>query len=189
MTEFDLIAQLASGLPTNKNVVTGCGDDCAVLDFGLPEKLFLFKADAVVEGIHFTGETAPEKIVSISIPAGSVICGGCQLIFSKPMSGSSAATASSARALSAPSQAEYRATLLAPAQLFYAHVEHAHLAAHIVLADSRLQEQRGFPLLIDLADHVCRAVFGGSLQGLTETAYAAAGAPWRYGSERTTRNR
>jgi hypothetical protein len=82
----------------------------------------------------------------------------------------------------------YRATETAPAQLFYAHADHAHLAAHIVLADSMLQEHRGFPLLLDLADHVCAAVFGGSLRYLTETAYAAAGAPWRYFSERTTRN-
>jgi thiamine-monophosphate kinase len=42
--------------------VTGAGDDCAVLDFGLPDKLFLFKTDAVVQGIHFTAETPPEKI-------------------------------------------------------------------------------------------------------------------------------
>jgi hypothetical protein len=81
----------------------------------------------------------------------------------------------------------YRATRLAPAHLFYAHVEQAHLAAHIALADSRLQEHRGFPLLIDLADHVCETVFGGTLGGLTQTAYAAAGAPWRYFSERSTR--
>jgi hypothetical protein len=81
----------------------------------------------------------------------------------------------------------YRATRWAPAQLFYAHADHAHTAAHLVLADSVFQDQRGFPLLIDLAHHVCATVFGGSLQYLTETAYAAAGAPWRYFSERTTR--
>jgi hypothetical protein len=81
----------------------------------------------------------------------------------------------------------YRATRWAPAQLFYAHVDHAELAAHIVLADSILQEHRGFPVLIDLAHHVCQAVFGDSLRGMTEAAYAAAGAPWRYLSERSTR--
>jgi hypothetical protein len=83
----------------------------------------------------------------------------------------------------------YRATLMAPAYLFYAHVDHADLAAHVVLADSMLQEHRGFPLLIDLADHVCDTVFGKSLGKLTETAYAAAGVPWRYFSERSTRER
>jgi hypothetical protein len=82
----------------------------------------------------------------------------------------------------------YRASAMAPAQLFYAHVDHAHFAAHIVLADSMFQEERGFPLLIDLAHHVCDSVFGGSLRHMTETAYAAAGAPWRYFSERTTRH-
>ena len=81
----------------------------------------------------------------------------------------------------------YRASVLAPAQLFYPHRDHAHFAAHIVLADSMFQEERGFPLLIDLADHVCASVFGGSLHHLTETAYNASGAPWRYFSERTTR--
>jgi thiamine-monophosphate kinase len=62
VNEFELIAKLTKLLPVNDTVVTGPGDDCAVLDFGLPEKLFLFKTDAVVEGVHFTGETPPEKI-------------------------------------------------------------------------------------------------------------------------------
>ena len=82
----------------------------------------------------------------------------------------------------------YRATRLAPAQLFYAHVAHADLAAHIILADSILQEQRGFPLLIDLADNVCRGVFGSdTINAPVSTAYADAGAPWRFQSERVTR--
>jgi thiamine-monophosphate kinase len=62
MNEFELIAKLTKSLPTNENVVVGAGDDCAVLDFGLLEKLILFKTDAIVEGIHFTKETPPEKI-------------------------------------------------------------------------------------------------------------------------------
>lgn len=62
MNEFELIARLTQSLPTNPHVVTGAGDDCAVLDFGLPEKLFLFKTDAMVEGVHFTKEMPPEKI-------------------------------------------------------------------------------------------------------------------------------
>jgi thiamine-monophosphate kinase len=62
MNEFELIAQLTKSLPANKSVVTGAGDDCAVLDLDSPEKLVLFKTDAVVEGIHFTRETPPEKI-------------------------------------------------------------------------------------------------------------------------------
>jgi thiamine-monophosphate kinase len=62
MNEFELIARLTKSLPSNESVLTGAGDDCAVLDFGLPDRLFLFKTDAVVEGFHFTRVTPPEKI-------------------------------------------------------------------------------------------------------------------------------
>ena len=62
MNEFELIEKLSRSLPTNKSVVTGSGDDCAVLDLGLPHKLLLFKTDAIVEGIHFKMATPPEKV-------------------------------------------------------------------------------------------------------------------------------
>src|SRR6266699_1141971 len=62
MNEFELISRLTRSLPTNKSVVVGAGDDCAVLDLGLPDRLLLFKTDAVVEGVHFTSATPPEKI-------------------------------------------------------------------------------------------------------------------------------
>jgi len=62
MNEFELIARLTQSLPKNPNVVAGAGDDCAVLDFGLPDQWLLFKTDAIVEGIHFTQDTPPEKI-------------------------------------------------------------------------------------------------------------------------------
>ena len=62
MNEFELIAKLTQNLPTNETVVAGAGDDCAVLDLGVPDKLILFKTDAVVEGFHFTRATAPGKI-------------------------------------------------------------------------------------------------------------------------------
>jgi hypothetical protein len=82
----------------------------------------------------------------------------------------------------------YRATPLAPPQVFYAHVEHAHVAARIAIADSVLMEQRGFPMLIDLADRACHALYGGgTLEQMAESAYASLGAPFRYGSERDTR--
>jgi thiamine monophosphate kinase len=36
MNEFELIARLTKSLPTNETgVVTGAGDDCAVLDLGI----------------------------------------------------------------------------------------------------------------------------------------------------------
>ncbi|HZV35920.1 MAG TPA: thiamine-phosphate kinase [Verrucomicrobiae bacterium] len=62
MNEFELINQLTASLPTNASLIQGAGDDCAVLDLGVPEKFLLFKTDAVVEGIHFAAETPPEKI-------------------------------------------------------------------------------------------------------------------------------
>ena len=62
MNEFELIAKLTRALPANESVVTGAGDDCAVLDLGVADKLILFKTDAMVEGFHFTRETPPEKI-------------------------------------------------------------------------------------------------------------------------------
>jgi thiamine-monophosphate kinase len=62
VNEFELIERLTRSLPTNKSVVTGSGDDCAVLDLGLPDKLLLFKTDAIVEGIHFKIAAPPEKI-------------------------------------------------------------------------------------------------------------------------------
>ena len=62
MNEFDLIHRLTRSLPTNPSVVVGAGDDCALLDVGVPDRLLLFKTDAVVEGVHFTTETAPERI-------------------------------------------------------------------------------------------------------------------------------
>src|SRR6266571_3824351 len=82
----------------------------------------------------------------------------------------------------------YRASRLAPAQMFYAHADHAHEAALIALADSVLQEHRGFPMLIDLADKLCSTMFGAeTFAASTEVAYAAAGEPFRYQSERSSR--
>lgn len=84
----------------------------------------------------------------------------------------------------------YRASPVAPARVFYAHVEHAHEAALIALADSLLQPHRGFPLLIDVAHHVCSATMGpDTLAGPIQAAYTRAGAPLRYLGERSTRGR
>jgi thiamine-monophosphate kinase len=62
MNEFELIRLLTASLPTNESVVVGVGDDCAVLDLGLADHYLLFKTDAVVEGVHFTADTAAGKI-------------------------------------------------------------------------------------------------------------------------------
>src|SRR5882762_703321 len=61
MNEIEFIAHLVPTLPRNSSVIVTAGDDCAVLDLGAPEYV-LFKTDAVVEGVHFTAETPPEKI-------------------------------------------------------------------------------------------------------------------------------
>lgn len=82
----------------------------------------------------------------------------------------------------------YRASKLAPAQMFYAHVDYAHEAVLIAMADSVLQEHRGFPMLIDLADKMCSSTFGADIfSGSTHLAYAIAGEPFRYLGERETR--
>lgn len=62
MDEFELIGRLTKDLPTNDSVLVGAGDDCAVLDVGLSDQRLLFKTDAVVEGLHFTKDTPPERI-------------------------------------------------------------------------------------------------------------------------------
>jgi hypothetical protein len=82
----------------------------------------------------------------------------------------------------------YRATEMAPAQVFYAHRDHVHLAALIAIADSVLQEQRGFPMLITLADNLCSETFGAaSFHASVQMAYQKAGHPFRYLNERQTR--
>lgn len=62
MNEFELIARLTPGLATNSSVVVGAGDDCAVLKSPGTDVCLLFKTDAVIEGVHFTKDAAPEKI-------------------------------------------------------------------------------------------------------------------------------
>lgn len=62
MNEFELIARVTTGLPRNHTVITGAGDDCAVLDAGLPDFWLLLKTDAVVEGVHFDTTARPEQI-------------------------------------------------------------------------------------------------------------------------------
>jgi hypothetical protein len=82
----------------------------------------------------------------------------------------------------------FRATPMGPAQVFYAHADHAHEAAHIALADSTLQEHRGFPMLVTLADTMCTALFGSeSLVPHVQVAYSDAGAPLQYQTERQSR--
>ena len=62
MNEFELIARLTPHLATHPSVVVPAGDDCAVLEAGWPDRYLLFKTDAVVEGVHFTADTAPRRV-------------------------------------------------------------------------------------------------------------------------------
>ena len=62
MNEFELIQTLMPLLPDNRHTIVGAGDDCAVIDLGVPGQWTLFKTDAVVQGVHFTAETLPEKV-------------------------------------------------------------------------------------------------------------------------------
>lgn len=84
----------------------------------------------------------------------------------------------------------YRVWEGAPPYMYYAHVDYAEMAAHIAMADSMLQEHRGFPMMIDLADTVCKTTFGvDTLYPSTRLAYAESGYPFRYLGERETRYR
>lgn len=82
----------------------------------------------------------------------------------------------------------YRASAMAPARMFYAHRDHVHEAALIAMADSIMQEHRGFPMLVDMADGICRTYFGAeTLNRPSATALTKAGQPYRYLDERATR--
>jgi len=82
----------------------------------------------------------------------------------------------------------FRPTMLAPTQTFYAHVDHADIAGHIALADGMLKEQ-GTSMLLEMAQRVCTAVFGDSLEALAEAAYVAVGAHDRFLRGRSQRVR
>jgi hypothetical protein len=82
----------------------------------------------------------------------------------------------------------FRASSLAPPQVFYCHRRFFRIAARIAIADSVLLPDRGFPMLIDLVDRACKSVYGGgSLKEMADAAYAKAGGGVRYGSERQNR--
>jgi hypothetical protein len=84
----------------------------------------------------------------------------------------------------------YKASPIAPAYVFYAHKNYLQSAALIAMADSVLQEHRGFPMLIDIADNICSATFNPeTFFSSIRNAYADAGQPFKYLSERETRNR
>lgn len=54
----------------------------------------------------------------------------------------------------------YKVSKHAPPQVFYCHVDHIHTAALIAMADSALQLHSGTPMLLDLAENLCKNAFG-----------------------------
>ena len=62
LDELELISRLKAKLPVGDSVVVGAGDDCAVIDAGVPGRWQLHKTDAVVEGTHFTKDADPQQI-------------------------------------------------------------------------------------------------------------------------------
>jgi thiamine-monophosphate kinase len=57
--EDALIATLLRALPTSRGVISGAGDDCAVVESPGKRNLLVLKTDCVVEKIHFTPGTDP----------------------------------------------------------------------------------------------------------------------------------
>ena len=57
--ELELLDKILPLLKQNSSVLTGPGDDCAVI--GYADKKLLFAVDQVIENIHFTADTLPER--------------------------------------------------------------------------------------------------------------------------------
>lgn len=84
----------------------------------------------------------------------------------------------------------FKCSSISPPYLFYSHRDHVHTAVLIAIADGLLQEHRGFPMLIDLADQICFSTFHPeTFFASIRQAYAEAGQPFRFLGERETRNR
>jgi thiamine-monophosphate kinase len=62
LSENRIVEMLTKGLPLEAGVLHGAGDDCAVLDWEDRGQLLLFKADCVVEGVHFSRSHSPQKV-------------------------------------------------------------------------------------------------------------------------------
>jgi len=54
----------------------------------------------------------------------------------------------------------YKVSQQAPPQVFYCHIDHIQIAALIAMSDSALQQHSGTPMLLDLAENLCKNAFG-----------------------------
>lgn len=83
----------------------------------------------------------------------------------------------------------FRASERTPPRSLYAHRDHVHLAARVAMADSILRPDRGFPMLLDVAEASCRSAFGeDGFMGLVHDAYAQAGANLEFFNEHSKRH-
>ncbi|MDQ6912464.1 MAG: thiamine-phosphate kinase [Verrucomicrobiota bacterium] len=55
--EEELLRKILPHLPLNRSVISGPGDDCAVVKFDRRDNLLVLKTDCIVEGIHFHPKT------------------------------------------------------------------------------------------------------------------------------------
>lgn len=60
--EDALVRRLTASLPSSAEVLTGPGDDCAVVRPLRGRRLQLLKTDCIVEGVHFHRDTPPQRI-------------------------------------------------------------------------------------------------------------------------------
>jgi hypothetical protein len=74
--------------------------------------------------------------------------------------------------------------------VFYCNTDRLEEAVHILLADAANSGPRGFPLLIDFADHYCSGSFqaGEYTNRMNAEFVRAASGSGMYQSERTTRD-
>ncbi len=69
----------------------------------------------------------------------------------------------------------YRVSKHSAPQIFYCHVDHIQIAALVAMADSVLQLHLGSPMLLDLANNICKTAFGQSdFVATIEQAYSKA---------------
>lgn len=60
--EDALVSRITRKLPSNEDVVTGAGDDCAIVKSCGTTWRILLKTDCVVEGVHFLPDTPPDQV-------------------------------------------------------------------------------------------------------------------------------
>ena len=60
--EDRLLARLLPRLPSNRTIIAGAGDDCAVVRAPGENKLILLKTDCIVENVHFRSRDNPAAV-------------------------------------------------------------------------------------------------------------------------------